>query len=281
MIDFKNLRPSANYPVYPPYHEGAYMEEYFYHFYKKNKQQFDETGYTYIPIFWTNIYNTGVNRNLIQPYLNALPPQKYFTVSQHDDAVSEKLPNGTLSFEAGGNKNGIPIPLICSKIPPQYLEQRNKDIFCSFVGSVLPGSLRHKIYNLYKNNKNFIFNLQHWTPTVNENRLLTFIENTKRSKFTLCPRGYGPHSFRLYEALQLKSIPVIIYDKEWFPFYDEIKWDKFSILIPEKDIDHIEEILLRYTGNVQQDMINYGQTIYEKYFTLEGTCRQILKILQR
>jgi len=33
-INFKNLRPSANYPIYPPYHKGDYLEEYFYKFYK-------------------------------------------------------------------------------------------------------------------------------------------------------------------------------------------------------------------------------------------------------
>ena len=30
MIDFKNLRPPANYPAYPPYHVGDYLEEFFY-----------------------------------------------------------------------------------------------------------------------------------------------------------------------------------------------------------------------------------------------------------
>ena len=30
------------------------------------------------------------------------------------------------------------------------------------------------------------------------------------SLFSLCPRGYGPTSFRLYESIQLGSIPVYI-----------------------------------------------------------------------
>jgi hypothetical protein len=134
IIDFKNLRPPANYPIYPPYHKGDYIEEYFYKFYKNNKEEFDKTGYTYIPIFWTNVYITNVNRELVQPYIDALPVGKYFTVSQHDDAVIETLPPYTLCFEAGGNKNGIPIPLICSPIDKDICEPTEKNIFCSFVG---------------------------------------------------------------------------------------------------------------------------------------------------
>ena len=77
----------------------------------------------------------GANRRrLIQPYLDALPDTKYFTVSQHDDAVAEKLPPGTISFEGGGNGNGIPLPLICSKLPSVKTDV-DRDIFCSFVGS--------------------------------------------------------------------------------------------------------------------------------------------------
>ena len=32
---FKRFMPPANFPVYPPYHEGDYMEEYFYKYYKQ------------------------------------------------------------------------------------------------------------------------------------------------------------------------------------------------------------------------------------------------------
>ena len=129
-VNFKNLRVPADYPTYPPYHKGDYLEEYFYKFYKAHKDTFDETGYTYIPVYWTSVYITGKNKELLQPYLNWLPKdKKYFTVSQHDDAVQEILPPGTIRFEAGGNKNGIPLPLICSPIEKSYIKNVNKDIF--------------------------------------------------------------------------------------------------------------------------------------------------------
>jgi hypothetical protein len=281
IYDFKNLRPPASYPVYPPYHKGKYLEEYFYNFYIKNKQKFDETGFTYIPIFWTNIYITNTNRNLIQPYLNALPAGKYFTVSQHDDAVTEILPKNTLSFEAGGNKNGIPIPLICSSINTDNSSPIAKDIFCSFVGSILSGSLRHKLYNIFSNDSDFYFSPQDWTTNVQQTRLEHFIKTTKRSKFTLCPRGYGAQSFRVYETLQLNSIPVIIYDKEWLPFNDEVDWSTFSVLVHESEMYLLKEKLLQISDTSFYEMVQKGQKIYKDYFTLESTSKHIFNILNR
>jgi len=279
IIDFKNLRPPANYPVYPPYHQGDYLEEYFYKFYKENKDKFDKTGYTLIPIFWTNVYITNTNIELIQHYLNSLPPGKYFTVSQHDDAVKEILPVGTLSFEAGGNGNGIPIPLICSPLAEEYKQPTDKEILCSFTGSITH-NIRNKIYHRYSTDKDFILVGKNWTPSVSNNDLNNFINITKRSKFTLCPRGYGAQSFRLYEVLQLNSVPVIVYDKEWFPFNNTIDWNSFCVLIHEDEIDSLKENLLSITEQEYEHMLKIGKQVYIEYFTMEGMSLNILRTLQ-
>jgi len=279
IIDFKNLRPSADYPVYPPYHRGDYLEEYFYKFYKENKDKFDETGYTLIPIFWTNVYITNTNINLIQHYLDSLPQGKYFTVSQHDDAVKEKLPENTLSFEAGGNGNGIPIPLICSPLAEEHKQPVDKEILCSFIGSITH-DIRNQIYYRYSSDKDFILIGKNWTPSVSTDDFTTFIDITKRSKFTLCPRGYGAQSFRLYEVLQLNSVPVVVYDKEWFPFNTMIDWSSFCILVPANEIDTLKEKLLRVTDSEYEQMLTNGKQIYSEYFTMEGMSNNILKTLQ-
>jgi len=279
VIDFKNLRPSADYPVYPPYHKGDYLEEYFYKFYVKNKGEFDKTGYTLIPIFWTNVYITNKNVNLIQHYIDNLPPGKYFTVSQHDDAVKEKLPEGALSFEAGGNKDGIPIPLICSPLPDELTKPADKEKLCSFTGSVTH-DIRNRIYHLHGGDSDFSFVNKNWNPTVCDNDLQLFVERTKRSKFTLCPRGYGAQSFRLYEVLQLNSVPVIVYDKRWFPFENTIDWNSFCVLIHSNDIHLIKDKITSINDQQYSDMLLKGKQIYKEYFTMEGMSRNILNILK-
>jgi len=278
-VDFKNLRVPADYPTYPPYHEGDYMEEYFYKYYIENKSEFDKTGFTLIPIFWTNVYLTSKNKDLLQPYLNYLPKdKKYFTVSQHDDAVNEILPPGTLSFEAGGNRNGIPLPLICSKMPTKTTTT-NKDIFCSFVGSA-SHPVRDTIKETYINDSDFELYMKPWTHAIPEAQLNFFIDITNRSKFSLSPRGYGAQSFRFYEILQLNSIPVIVYDKKWLPFEDKIDYESFCVLVHADEICNLKDTLNNISDKQQKDMLKRGKEIYNKYFTLNGMCKQILKVLQ-
>lgn len=286
MVDFKRLRPQPNYPPYPPYHRGEYIEEYFYNFYKKNKAAFDTTNRTLVPVFWTNLYIHSFPNFIIQEYINALPEGRYFTVCQFDDGIHEQLPTDTINFVAGGNKPGIPIPLICSPIPEKYKTQVEKDLFCSFVGTCLNTdkySCRLKLYEEYNKDKEFYFTPQRsWDRIVTEDQLKEFCNITQRSRFTLCPRGYGLQSFRLYEAMQLNSIPVFVYNEPFFPFssLEGCDWDSFCVRVHEKDISYLKERLLAISEEEQQKLLNSGREIYKQYFTMEAMCQRILQTLK-
>ena len=69
----------------------------------------------------------------------------------------------------------------------------------------------------------------------------SYAESLGRSAFVLCPRGYGPSSIRLFEAMQVGRCPVIISD-DWLPppFVD---WSSCSIRVPEASIEDIPAIL--------------------------------------
>jgi hypothetical protein len=54
-----------------------------------------------------------------------------------------------------------------------------------------------------------------WTPDVNVNLQLVFINTTLESKFALAPRGYGRGSFRFFECFQLGTIPIYIWNDIW------------------------------------------------------------------
>ena len=288
IVDFKNLRPSADYPTYPPYHKGDYLEGYFYKFYLKNKERFDKTEYTLIPIFWTNVYLLEKNIELIEPYLAALPEGKYFTVSQYDDGVKVNLPYNALSFDAGGriidnfincpNNEALPIPLICSPLECDKTEVK-KDIFCSFVGSDTH-PIRQRVKMFFGNDPEFNLTNRQWRPDVPQDQLDYFIDITKRSNFSLAPRGHGAQSFRFYEIIQLNSIPVILYDREWLPFNDMIDYDSFCIRVQENEIHNLKNILKNISEEKQQEMLKKGKEVYEKYFTMEGLCEGILKTLE-
>ena len=285
LYNFKDLRPHASHPPYPPYHTGSYIEEYFYSYYITHKAKFDKTGKTLIPIFWTNLYLSNFPNHIIQQYVNILPAGKqYFTVSQFDDGISQKLPNNTINFVAGGNMKGVPIPLICSPIPQKYMKEQERDILCSFVGTYVDSEkyeCRKKLYQEYYNDKDFYFTpLRNWERIVTEDRFTEFTNITQRSVFTLCPRGYGLSSFRLYEAIQLGSIPVFVYDEEFFPFNDVLNWDEFCILVHKSEITDLKRKLESYSKFDIQRLQSKGKTVYNNFFTLEKTCENILRILK-
>ncbi len=289
---FEKYRIVTQTNPYPFYHQGKYLEEYFYDYYVKNIDKFKTTGYEYIPVFWTELYLGGTHLlNDLQQDLNNLDKsKKYFTVSQHDDAPHQQFYPNVIHFSAGGNiPNTIPIPLVCGSI--QNIKEITKDIFCSFVGSItqnIPntwGSVSHnirmKMLEVLVNKEEYVLKPKHWSNDIKVERQNLFIETTSRSKFTLCPRGYGATSFRLYEAMQLGSIPVYIYhNKPFIPFANKINWNDIAVLVDFKDIDNLDSILKSISNERQEHMLTNIKEIYPKYFTLEGMCDNILDSLK-
>lgn len=301
----ENFRPKSEYPVYPPYHVGPYIEEYFFNYYTSNNI---ETDRIYIPIFWTNInnnfYYSGSEKIYFSDFLKSLDPnKKYFTVCQHEDFRDDdnlepsikslvNLPKECIIFSGSGKisdktrnikslKNIIPIPHVVSKIENPILD-KNRDIFCSFVGSMNTHSIRKKIYEEYKNDKNFYFGGKElWDVKVDKKEETEFKDITERSIFSLCPRGNGPTSYRLYEAMQLGSIPVYIYDHKWIPWMDDINWSDICIFIHINDITLLKTYLLNVSHNKIIEMRNNIRNIYDDYFTLDSVCKIIIKKLEK
>jgi len=276
--DTEKFRPIPMYPVYPPYHDGDYIEEHFFNYFIQNKNEFDRI---YIPIYWTNIYNNITHDKELQGYLDSLDPDlKYFTVCQHERAPEEILPKNTLVFSGSGkiyekkkSNNYIPIPLICSKIK-NVNRDKERDIFCSFVGSDTH-LIRRKLQEQLKDDVHYYFDMFKWQPDISKEKEEKFIDITERSVFTLCPRGDGPTSFRLYESMQLDSIPVYVYNVNWIPYQKELNWLDICIFIHEDEISHIKEIL----ENIPQERIEFMKSkiseIYDDWFTLDSMCRKI------
>ena len=291
------FRPKSNYTSYPPYHSGPFIEEYFYNYYINNNIKTDRI---YLSIFWTNINNNyqynGDKKIKFEDYLSSLDNNyKYFTVCQHEDLTDspklnmtpteeslKKLPTDILIFSGSGkitdkykSNNIICIPHVVSPISDPILNKK-RDIFCSFVGAKTH-PVRQELYDIYKDDEDFYFNMEEWTIKINENKEMEFKDIAERSIFSLCPRGNGPTSYRLWEVMQLGSIPVYIYDNKWVPWEDEINWDDICIFI------HVDEIscLKTYLKNISNERINEIRNninlIYDKYFTLEKVCETIIR----
>ena len=263
---------------YPPYNKMIF-EEYFLNYFIGNAV---DTEREYLSILWTNFYigrdygNSDMSD--LQTYLDSLDrSKKYFTVIQYDDGILQNIDDlDIFIFGSGGggrkvvpSKNlGYPIPLICQPNPYANCD-RNRDILGSFVGTIAGSyGIRQMIKKRYGNSDLFI--REHLGYKA-------FTDALERSTFSLCPRGYGATSFRICEALQHGSIPVYVYDTPWIPWPDEFDFNEIGILITEKYIRNIENIL---RGKTEEEIVKYrinGQKIYEEYFSFEGCAKQVIK----
>ena len=284
--EFKIERTDA---TYPPYHEGMYLEEYFVE--KFHKEQID-TDRIFIPIHWTAVFNYraseglqpgsknhGLRQKLFAKLSQLDPAKSYFTVSTHDDAPQGVFPNDTIHFYAGGNsqlENCKAIPLIASGF--KEVQDYQKMVFCSFVGSTTNPLRNHCLATLHEK-PGYLIKAFQWQPNVTQDQSSLFYNLTSQSRFTLCPRGYGATSYRLYEAMQLGSIPVYVSDKHLLPWSDELDWSEFCVLIKPEDISRIDEILKSYTETQIRKMQQKISQVYPSFFTIPATYENICKRL--
>ena len=86
--------------------------------------------------------------------------------------------------------------------------------------------------------------------------------NIFSAPFTLCIRGRGNFSVRLYETLAVGRIPVIIDTDCVFPLENKINWKKHCIIIknrdPHKAVEAIEKLIggLSHTEIIQLQIVN-------------------------
>jgi hypothetical protein len=270
--------------VYPP-HQGwnPMIEERAYNFFSTKMEL--ESDYIYIPIQWTSwhINPGGEYGQNIQPLVDfcngviqKYPDEKFFTIVQYDGGTLIPI-DDCLIFGSSGNfnsplgKNSVyePIPLLCDPHSGTPKEIRQNKV--GFAG-VETHPIRKKMYECLNGLDGYEFFINSHDP----NRTQKFREILYNSVFALSPRGYGPASYRMYEAIQMQCIPIYISDEFWLPFSDVIEWDKVSLLINEDQIKSIPKKVddLLESGKYQ-DMIDYGQQVYEKYLTWDGCLNTI------
>jgi hypothetical protein len=86
------------------------------------------------------------------------------------------------------------------------------------------------------------------------------------SKFALCPSGAGPNSLRLWEALAIGSIPVLMGNFPVMPTggsLEEINWDKIVIEVNDADLANLPTRLRAITLGEISERQERGRVAYE------------------
>ncbi|HEY1809991.1 MAG TPA: exostosin family protein [Acidobacteriaceae bacterium] len=93
--------------------------------------------------------------------------------------------------------------------------------------------------------------------------------------FSLCPRGVGTGSVRLFESMKMGR-PCIILADAWQPNAG-VDWDSFSIRIPESDAPRIPELLERNADRAVE-MGLCARAEWEKWFSEKVRFHRVVEL---
>ena len=162
----------------------------------------------------------------------------------------------------------------------------NREFLYSFVGAYQPlnymTDIRNKIFNMKHPENSYIRNIGTWHfndivyNVKNQNKegnmnitekhkknTIEYNELLLRSRYTLAPSGSGPNSIRFWEALAVGSIPILLSDTLELP--EHPLWDKAIVVVLEKDVEQIPDILNTISLDTEQEMRKNCIKIYHHF----------------
>ena len=157
---------------------------------------------------------------------------------------------------------------------------QHKDILYSFIGFAgLPVKipLREQLLQMHVPENCIIIERARWHFfTENEKQKQKEKEEYQdilgRSRYSLCPKGFGPSTLRFWESLQAGAIPILIADDLWLP--EGPDWDACIIRIAENEIDQINDIIQSISQEEEEAMRANCLKAYE-YFAGDNFVRPI------
>ncbi|KAL9671324.1 hypothetical protein QQ045_008892 [Rhodiola kirilowii] len=173
-----------------------------------------------------------------------------YTVNKHKELsrnTIKALCNADLSEGIFVSGKDISLPETTIRIPKKPLKNIGgfrvslRPILAFFAGN-MHGRVRPKL-------------VEHWSekdpdmriygPLPNKvARKMSYIQHMKSSRFCICPMGYEVNSPRIVEAIYYECVPVIIADNFVLPLSDVLDWSTFSLVVAERDIPKLKDILM-------------------------------------
>ncbi|KAK3005423.1 hypothetical protein RJ639_017101 [Escallonia herrerae] len=173
-----------------------------------------------------------------------------YTVTEHEELTKntiKALCNADLSEGIFVTGKDVSLPETTIRNPRKPLRNlggkraSQRSILAFFAGR-MHGRVRPLLLK-YWGNKDEDMKIYRLLPnTVSRN--MSYAHHMKSSKYCICPMGYEVNSPRIVEAIYYECVPVIIADNFVPPLDEVLDWSAFSVIVAEKDILRLKEILI-------------------------------------
>jgi len=142
-------------------------------------------------------------------------------------------------------------------------DPQEKTIHYSFIGAPTH-RVREAIFKMPKRQDVVIKRRGQWhwdsSPSVIQENEEEYVSVLRRSRFSLCPRGTGASTIRLWESLRAGAIPVILSDALRLP--RTVNWHHCVIRIPEKRVDDVHKVISHISPDHEAEL---RQNCYKAY----------------
>lgn len=91
------------------------------------------------------------------------------------------------------------------------------------------------------------------TPEQETETRREFFANIRNTDYTVCVRGGGNFSVRLYETLAMGRIPVLVDTDCLLPFNSDPRWRECCVYIHEDELPHIAEKVQAFHNALSED----------------------------
>lgn len=246
----------------------------------------DDADWLYLPIFWNRYFidtpdssgawGGGVEllEDAVHDALSYQAP--IFTICEADEKVLRPTVDfgDMVMFIASRrvDNSGIDIPLL-SGLHNFPDELPDKKYLASFVGNLGTDSVRIAMREKLRYRIDCCIEHGEFGEDYFVNLML-------ESYIALCPRGQGAQSFRMYEAMQLGTVPLYISDMDCRPFRNWIDWDICSFWINSADrINEYIGNLGRYQGKLAH-MGHLAKITFDDFLGYGKWCKFVLRELE-
>lgn len=101
-----------------------------------------------------------------------------------------------------------------------------------------------------------------------------FFNNIRDTDYTLCVRGSGNFSVRLYETLAMGRIPILVDTDCLLPYADDPRWKTCCVYVRQEQIDQVDEMVSAFHNRLtEHDFIEVQQQarqFWEERLCMEG-----------
>lgn len=174
--------------------------------------------------------------------------EKTFTIN-NDDAATGLLPGLYTSLPKSRFDPTLHVAVPYIEFPNDLVfsgnhEASNPRYLASWRGNTKSNALRRRMVESLGARHAFCLETTKSWMNHKADEKASYVEVMMNAKFSLCPAGWAPVSFRIYESMAVGRCPVILADQLVLPSGPD--WSSCALFFAEKELSHLEDYLRKH-----------------------------------